>query len=243
MTFDLEEFERDKKMWIELAAESNNLKEASLNFVNVSDQFRYGYFWSWNGLPIIQMPEDIMLTQEIIWKTKPTVIIETGVAWGGSLAFYAHASFSYGGARIIGIDRTIPEHNRSRILSAPYAENIELWESSSTDLKTYESIQSSLKSNDRTMLILDSNHEHSHVLSELNMWAKLVSSGCYIVVADTVVESLPDQKHRRRAWGIGNNPETALREFLSKNDDFVRDESFGKKTFASFNPNSYVFRV
>lgn len=243
MTFNLTKFEEERNKFIENAVMNTELAKSALDFVELSDKHNYGYFWTWNGLPIIQMPEDVLITQEIIWKTKPTVIIELGIAWGGSLAFYAHTSSTYGGARVIGIDKTIPLHNRNRIKSVPYSEMIELWESSSIELKTFEAIKKTIKASDRVMLILDSNHEHSHVLAELNLWSSIVSSGSYIIVADTIVESLPNQAHRKRSWGRGNNPETALRQFLSENIGFLRDNEYSRKTFATFNLKSYIFKT
>jgi len=240
MTFDLNDFESQRESWVREASTSENLSRAALEFVEISDKYMYGYFWTWNGLPIIQMPEDILLTQEIIWNTKPTVIIELGVAWGGSLALYAQLSAAYGGARIIGIDLTIPIHNEIRIKAVPFGKNIELHEKSSIDESLFSIIKESLTPEDKVMVIIDSNHEHKHVLSELKMWSRLVTEGNYIVVSDTVVERLPAQLHRKRTWGPGNNPETALREFLKENENFYRDSRYSRKTFASFNPKSYV---
>ena len=192
------------------------------------------------GLPIIQMPEDIVLTQEIMWETKPDFVIEAGIAWGGSLALYAAFQEIQGFGKVIGIDVTIPAHNRKAILGTPVSHRISLVEGSSSDPEIYDQIVAQIPDGSNILLVLDSNHTHEHVIAELKLWSPLLQKGNYIIVSDTIVEVIPEQKHRPRAWGPGNNPMTGMREFLEGNDRFTSMNSYSDRAFASFNPSGYL---
>jgi cephalosporin hydroxylase len=192
------------------------------------------------GLPIIQMPEDIVLTQEILWETKPDVIIEAGIAWGGSLAMYAGFQQLQGFGQTFGIDVTIPDHNREAILGIPVADRITLIEGSSTDPSVFAKVANEIIADANVMLILDSNHTHAHVLDELNLWSPILKKGNYIIVSDTIVEKIPAQTHRPRPWGPGNNPMTGMQEFLENNSRFTFDNVFSRRAINSFNPNGYL---
>ena len=192
------------------------------------------------GLPIIQMPEDIVLTQEILWETKPDVIIEAGIAWGGSLAMYAGFQQLQGFGQTFGIDVTIPDHNREAILGIPVADRITLIEGSSTDPSVFAKVANEIIADANVMLILDSNHTHAHVLDELNLWSPILKKGNYIIVSDTIVEKIPAQTHRPRPWGPGNNPMTGMQEFLENNSRFTFDNVYSRRAINSFNPNGYL---
>lgn len=208
-----------------------------------SDRYDYTYQWTWLGVPIIQLPQDVVATQEAIWTARPSVIVETGVARGGSLILYASILALLGEGRVIGVDIDIRPHNRDTIERHPLAPRIELIEGSSIDPDTVAEVRRRLRPDDRVMVILDSNHAHAHVLAELRACAPWVSVGQYLIVADTVVEDIPAQSHRPRPWGPGDNPATALREFLAECDDFERDQTICDKLLLSSQPGGYLRRV
>jgi cephalosporin hydroxylase len=191
-------------------------------------------------LPIIQMPEDIVLTQELLWKLKPDYVIELGIAWGGSLAMYAAFMELSGKGQVIGIDITIPKHNAEAIMSCPVSSRISLIEGSSIDKDLFKRVASKIPKNSTVMMVLDSNHTHEHVYEELNLWSPLVQAGSYIIVSDTIVEHIPAQEHRPRPWGPGNNPYTAVIKFLDENPRFTSKNSYSDRAIASFNPAGYI---
>lgn len=236
-------FERDKRTFAAQMAEDDSLKRQALDVVVNSDRHNWSYQWSWLGLPIIQMPPDIIAVQEVIWDGRPQVIIETGVARGGSLIFYASILQLIGEGRVIGIDIDIRLHNRAAIEEHPLAKRIDLIQGSSVDGKVLDNVRSRIPAGARVMVILDSNHTHEHVLDELRLYAPLVTKGQFLIVADTVVEDIPVQGHRPRPWGPGNNPATALDAFLAEDDRFVRDPFVNAKLLLSSSPGGYLRRV
>jgi len=241
--FDRAAFEIEKEQDIARAKADQSLRNMGLEFVELSDKYKYGYNWTWMGLPIIQMPEDIVLTQELLWHLKPDFVIEAGVAWGGSLAMYAAFLELTEKGKVFGIDVTIPTHNRDAIMKCSVSDRISLIEGSSTDLGIFEFVKSQIPSESTVLLILDSNHTHEHVYNELNLWSPLVKKGSYIIVSDTIVEEIPEQTHRPRPWGPGNNPGTAARQFLKENTRFTSKNAYSDRTFASFNPNGYLLAL
>jgi len=207
-----------------------------------ADRYNYSYQWSWLGLPIIQLPPDIVALQEIVWETRPTVIVETGLARGGSLIFYASLLELLGRGKVIGIDIDLRDHNRRAIEQHPLAGRVTLIDGSSTSPATHTAVRRQITKDDAVMLVLDSDHEHTHVLTELRMYAPLVTPGHFLVVADTVIEDIPPQAHRPRKWGPGNNPKTALRAFLAENSDFEIDEYVNAKLLQTASPQGYLRR-
>lgn len=197
---------------------------------------RYSYNFLWQGRPIIQYPQDMVAMQEIVWATRPDLIIETGIAHGGSLMLSASllALLDYTDAaergevldprqprrRVLGVDIDIRAHNRAAILAHPLAGRIDMLQGSSVAPDILESVRAVASRFERVMVCLDSNHTHEHVLAELEAYAPLVSRGCYCVVFDSVVEDLPADQFGDRPWGPGDNPKTALREYLRR----LRDE-------------------
>jgi hypothetical protein len=236
-------FNRDKEALISRARSDSELIKKGIDFVAHADRYNYGYYWTWMDLPIIQMPEDIMLTQELIWEIKPDYVIELGIAWGGSLAMYATFLEFLGQGRVIGIDITIPPHNAKAIMSCPVSSKITLIEGSSIDTEVFNQVKSHIPEGSRCLLILDSNHTHDHVYQELVLWSKLVLKESYIIVSDTFVENIPIQQHRPRPWGPGNNPGTATKKFLSENPRFSAHNSYSNRAIASFNPFGYLHAI
>ena len=210
-------------------------------------KIKYVYNFSWFGLPILQVPQDLHVKQEIIWEVKPEVIIETGVAYGGSLMFSATmlttliACGEIEDGKVIGIELNLYPENRRAIFNNPLSKIISIVDGSSTDIKIIEEIYELSKCK-RVLVCLDSNHTHDHVLTELRAYAPLVSIGSYIIVEDTGIEDLPKGSCPDRPWGKGNNPKTAVWEFLKENDNFEIDDIY-KKLIMTGNPSGYLRRV
>lgn len=238
--FDREKLEEDKFESAFKQAQDVELQSDALRFVINSDKYGYAYQWTWLGLPMIQLPADILVTQEIIWKTKPDVIIETGVAWGGSILMYASLMQLYGRGNVVGVDLNLREHVVDKIMSYPFSQRVHLYKGSSTEVGVVEKIKSHIKPGDKVMVILDSNHTHQHVLDELRLYAPLITVGQYLVVSDTVVEDIPTQVHRPREWGPGNNPKTALIQYLKEVDNLKIDEYINAKLLTTYCPMGYL---
>lgn len=238
--FNRDDFDNERIRLLDSLGENDSLKSQGLDFVNSSNHKKYAYVWNWLGLPVIQMPEDLIKVQEIIFETKPDFVIETGVAWGGSLLFYSSILNSIGHGDVIGIDITIPEHNRANIMRSIGSERINLIEGSSVSEDIVNKIESIVPKGSKVLLILDSHHTHEHVLAELELWSPLVTSGNYIVVCDTIVEYIEAPADRVRDWGKGNNPATAVNQFLSKNSRFSLDNEYNLKSFTSFHPGGFL---
>lgn len=238
--FNREEFEQTKRDNAARQYESPELRKLALDFLIESDKFGYGYQWTWLDMPFIQMPQDTLLVQEIIWQTKPDVIIETGVAWGGSIVFYASLMQLYGRGHVVGIDLNLYDHVAERIMSFPFSNRISLYKGSSTDAEIVASARSHIRPGDSVMVLLDSNHTHAHVLDELRLYAPLVTKGQFLVVSDTIVEDVPVQTHRPRPWGPGNNPKTALDAYLQETPRFEVDPYLNRKALLTYSPNGYL---
>ena len=238
--FDREEFDKEK---LQLAAEQSSdreLAELALRFIKESDRYNHGYQWNWLGMPIIQMPADIVAIQEIIWENKPDVIIETGIAWGGSVVLNASILDLIGNGRVIAVDRTLPQKNIDAIIKYPFSKRVTLIEGSSVDPNIITQIHSHINAGDKVMVQLDSNHTHDHVLQELREYGAMVTPGQFLIVSDTIVEFIPEQTHRPRPWGRGNNPKSALDTYLKETDRFERDLYINDKILATFNPDGYM---
>lgn len=204
-------------------------------------EYRYSYNFSWLGRPIIQYPQDIVAVQEILWQVKPDLVIETGIAHGGSLLLSASILELIGGTgQVVGIDVDIRPHNRSGILSHALAKRITIIEGSSIDPAVVAQVFNAAKGKARVMVILDSHHTHAHVLRELEFYSPLVKQGSYLIVFDTVIEDMPDNFFPDRPWGVGNNPKTAVREFLAANDRFEIDAEIENKLLITVAPEGYL---
>ena len=206
---------------------------------------KYMNNFSWLGRPLIQFPGDMMAIQELISVVKPNKIIETGIAHGGSLILSASLMNlnNIKSPEVIGIDIDIRSHNKKEILNSKFANNIKLIEGSSVDQSTFDKAASYININDRVMVFLDSNHTHEHVYQELNLYSKLVTKGSYLVVFDTHVEDLPDDYvWHDRPWGKGNNPKTAVHEWIKKNDSFIIDNYLENKVMLTSAPDGFLYR-
>lgn len=234
-----EDLEKSKRETAASAANDQGLRKTSLDFLVESDKHGYGYQWTWLGLPFIQMPQDIVATQEIIWEMKPDVIIETGIAWGGSVAFYASLLQLIGKGEVVGIDLNLYDHVAEQIMAFPFSNRITLYKGSSTDPEIASKAISHIKPGQSVMVLLDSNHTHQHVLDELRTYAPHVTKGQFLVVSDTVVEDMPRQEHRPRPWGPGDNPKTALRAYLKESDRFEVDPYVNGKLLLTYSPEGY----
>ncbi|MBV8491127.1 MAG: cephalosporin hydroxylase family protein [Candidatus Eremiobacteraeota bacterium] len=202
--------------------------------------YRYTYNFSWLGVPIIQFPDDIVALSEIVWNLKPDLVIETGIAHGGSLIFYASMLQLIGGeGRVLGVDIDIRSHNRAVIESHPLAHRIDMIQGSSIDPEIVARVASAAAGK-RVLVVLDSNHTGDHVLAELRAYSPLVREGGYLVVLDTIVEKLPDELYADRPWSVGDNPMTAVHQFLKENDRFVIDEEYDSKLLLTVAPDGYL---
>ena len=238
------QFVEERERRINGNAENETLIAAAKQFNNASNSAQYSYNFSWMGRPIIQYPQDMIAMQEIIWDIKPDLIIETGIAHGGSLIYYASLLELVGAGEVLGIDIDIREHNRKEIEKHQMFKRIKMISGSSINKDTIEKVKAHAEGKKKILVILDSNHTHDHVLKELELYSPFVSLSSYIVVFDTIVEDLPEGYFsQQRPWGIGNNPKTAVSEFLQKNNQFIIDESIDNKLLISVGPSGYLKRI
>jgi len=237
------DFEKRNKNMINSMNKDSDLKENSKNWLLDSYKYEYSYHFTWLGIPIIQYPQDIIAMQEIIWKIKPDLIIETGIAHGGSILFSASMLELLGNGQVLGIDIDIRKHNRTTIENHPLFHRITMLEGSSIDSKIVEQVKKIAKNHKKILVILDSNHTHDHVLKEMNHYSKLVTKGSYLVVFDTIVEDMNDQFFKNRPWGKGNNPKTAVIKFLKKNKSFQIDRQIEKKLLVTEAPSGFLKRI
>lgn len=240
----VEQFRQECLERTKLNGKNDKLVNAARTFVRESTLPKYSYNFTWLGRPIIQYPQDMIAMQEIIWRVKPDLIIETGIAHGGSLIFSASMLELLGGdGRVLGIDIDIREHNRLEIEKHPMFKRIDMIQGSSIDEDIAKQVHVFAKDKKRVMIFLDSMHTHDHVLKELQLYSPLVTKGSYLVVFDTVIEDMPDDFFPDRPWGKGNNPKTAVREFLKNNDRFVVDRDIENKLLITVGPDGYLKRV
>ncbi len=206
-------------------------------------KYRYTYNFTWYGTPIIQFPEDILAVQEILLSIQPTLVIETGIAHGGSLMLSASMLALLGRGEVVGVDLEIRPQARAAIESHPLAGRITLVEGSSTDDAVVARVRKLAAGHPSIAVFLDSNHTHVHVLKELELYSPLVTQGSYLVVSDTGIEALPKEAFPDRPWGPGNSPATAVREFLNGNRQFVVDNELESRLMFSSAPGGYLRRV
>ena len=220
-----------------------SLKAAAEAFNTASNTAQYSYNFSWMGRPIIQYPQDMIAMQELIWDIRPDLIIETGIAHGGSLIYYASLLELIGKGEVLGIDIDIREHNRKEIEAHPMFKRIRMIQGSAVDKGIAAQVKKEAEGKERVLVCLDSNHTHDHVLQELELYSPLVTLGSYIVVFDTIVEHLPQDYLPGRAWSTGNNPATAVGEFLKTHSGFTVDTGIDDKLLISVAPGGYLKRI
>lgn len=252
------EFEQDVAARLAAAATDAPLKDAATAFLRTSIAARYSYNFFWLGRPIIQYPQDMAAMQEIVWQVRPDVIVETGIAHGGSLILSASllALLDLCDAtetgemldprtpkrRVIGVDIDIRAHNRTAIEAHPLSNRITMIEGSSIDDDIVAKVHAAVGDAKRVLVCLDSNHTHDHVLAELNAYAPMVTPGSYCIVFDTVVEDLPKELSFDRPWGPGNNPKTAVHAWLGENPGFEIEKSMDHKLLVSVAPDGFLRR-
>ena len=225
------------------------LHETGRAFMEASLRAQYSYNFSWLGRPIIQYPQDVLALQEIIWRVQPSVIIETGIAHGGSLIFSAsmlELNASCGGpvdATVVGLDIDIRPHNRAAIEAHPLKRRITMLEGSSVAPELVAEVKGLAAGRAPVMVILDSNHTHEHVLAEIEVYGPLTSVGSYCVVLDTIVEDIPAELVGDRPWGVGNSPKSAVHAFLRSHPEFVSDRQIDSKLIVSVGPEGYLRRI
>ena len=229
-----------------------DLRKKSLTWVHDTAKYKYSYNFSWLGRPIIQYPQDVVAMQEIIWQVQPDLIIETGIAHGGSLIFSAsmleliaicNGVKAMEKGRVIGVDIEIRPHNRKAIEEHPMYKRICMIEGSSIAPEVIAQVKEKAKGKKRILVCLDSNHTHAHVLAELEAYAPLVAVGSYCVVFDTLIEDMPADMFPDRPWGRGNNPKTAVWEYLKIHPEFEIDKSIQHKLLITVALDGYLKRV
>jgi cephalosporin hydroxylase len=216
---------------------------AATDLVISVDKYDYNYLWSWMGIPIIQLPADVMATQEVIWATKPDVIVETGVARGGSVLFMASLLELIGKGKVIGVDIDIRAHNREAIEGHSMAKRVLLIEGSSTDPVIVGKVRTQIPDGASVMVVLDSDHSRDHVLAELRSYGPMVTEGCYIVVADTILGFLDEERtprNRSKIWLKGDEPLAALEIYLGETDRFEVDDVLNSKLILASSPGGYL---
>lgn len=241
-------FEKEVKERIDAIGQNGELKSSAQEFLKNSLMPKYSYNFSWMGRPIIQYPQDMVAMQEIIWEIKPDLIIETGIAHGGSLIFSASmleliASCTGEQGEVVGIDIDIRPHNRKAIEEHPMFKRITMIQGSSIAPEIVAQVVEKAKGKKRVLVCLDSNHTHQHVLKELKAYAPLTSVGSYCVVFDTVVEDMPKELAGDRPWGPGDNPKTAVFEYLKTHSEFKIDKDIQNKILITVAPDGYLKRV
>lgn len=236
-----EEFRELQKRSAQEMAADTQLREDSLDVLFRADQHRWIHQGTWLGEPVLNLPQDMFALQEIIFRTRPEFIIEVGVAWGGSLLFYSTLLEVLGGGEIIGVDVFIPDDLKQRLNShGKLSERIHLINGSSIEQETVDKVKEITGDSRKTMILLDSNHTHEHVLKELQLYSPLVGKGYFLICGDTIVEDIPEQDYRDRPWGPGNNPKTALHAFMQDSRRFEVDAEIENKLLFSCNPGGYL---
>lgn len=253
------DFQKEVAERISVVPTNQHLCESATAFINESSISKYSYNFSWQGRPIIQYPQDIVAMQELIWSIKPDLIIETGIAHGGSLIFSASMlaqldmceAIEIGKTldpkisqrKVLGIDIDIRSHNRVAIEAHPMASRIQMIQGSSIAPEIIEQVHAIAANYSRVLVCLDSNHTHDHVLAELEAYAPLTSKDSYCVAFDTIIEDLPADMFPNRPWGHGNNPKTAVWEYLKTHPEFEIDKSIQHKLLITAAADGYLKRL
>lgn len=259
MTDPHSQFRKDCDREIQIQGSHADLRTKSMDWMLRANSLKYSYHFDWLSRPIIQYPQDIVATQELIWRIRPDLIIETGIAHGGSLIFSASmlALLDMSDAinagtildpakssrRVVGVDIEIRAHNRVAIEEHPMASRIQMIQGSSIAPDVIAKVHEIASDYERVLVCLDSNHTHDHVLAELKAYAHLASVGSYCLVFDTVIADMPADMFPDRPWGPGNNPKTAVHEFLKTSCGFEIDKSIEQKLLVTVAPDGFLKRV
>ncbi|MBF0160381.1 MAG: cephalosporin hydroxylase family protein [Magnetococcales bacterium] len=251
MVSDFEQFDQQRREITQKMCQDDRFQSLRKDWFAISVDHKYCYNFDWMGMPIIQYPQDIMAMQEIIWHVRPEMIIETGIARGGSIVFYASMLELFGiDGTVVGIDIEIRPWNKQRILSHPVSHRIRMIEGSSVNLDVVKQVYQMAGGSSNVMVVLDANHSYESVRHELQLYSPLVSVGSYIVVFDTVSDDLPDELWRQKdsktgllSGGQGNGPKKAVHEFVQNNDAFIIDKSIQNKLQITSAPDGYLKRI
>ena len=254
-----EELRELRKRIIEVRTNDLNIRSLGRDFIEASAKFSYSYNFDMLGRPIIQYPQDMIAMQELVWEIKPDLIIETGIAHGGSLIMSASMlalldicdAIESGEMlnpresqrKVLGIDIDIRQHNREAIETHPMSSRIQMIQGSSIDPEVVNKVKAIAKNHNRILVCLDSNHTHDHVLAELQAYAPLTSVGSYCVVFDTIVEDMPKEMFPNRPWGPGDNPKTAVWEYMLNHPEFSIDKNIQDKLLITVAPDGYLKRI
>lgn len=242
-------FKRECEQEISAQGNDSALNRAARDWFDRANAGKYSYHFEWLGRPIIQYPQDIVAMQELIWQVQPDLIIETGIAHGGSLIFSAsmlELNAACGGPRdgeVLGVDIDIRAHNREAIQAHPMFKRVTMVQGSSVAPEIVAQVRAKAAGKQRVLISLDSNHTHEHVLAELLAYAPLTSVGSYCVVFDTVIEDMPATMFADRPWGPGNSPKSAVGEYLKSHPEFEVDKQLDHKLLISVAPGGYLRRV
>lgn len=239
-----EQYIHDRDEQIKLNMEDRDLKVYAERFTAELVRTNYTKNFTWMGIPIIQYPTDLMVMQELVWAIKPDTIVETGIAFGGMLVFYASILESIGNGMVMGIDIDPRDYNMNVLEKHPLRHRIFITKGSSVDKHVIEAAKDFVQ-NGKVLISLDSLHTHAHVLHELQLYSPLVSVGSYIIVYDTAIEfhGHLDKNKDQRPWGPGNNPYTAVKQFLKENDNFVVDKEIEQRALITAAPGGFLKRV
>jgi cephalosporin hydroxylase len=236
-----DDFENEKAQNVRNQGKDARLHSASRQWIIDTAAYKYSYNFTWLGRPIIQFPQDIVAVQEVIWRVRPDMIVETGVARGGSLIFHASMLELLGGdGQVVGVEIDLRDHNRAAIAAHPMFKRISIIEGSSLAESTAREVFRLARGRKQVLLVLDSSHTHEHVLAELRLYSPLVRKGSYVIVFDTIIEDMPRGFFSDRPWDVGNNPRTAVQEFLRANDRFAVDEEIDNRLLISSAVGGYL---
>jgi cephalosporin hydroxylase len=239
----IQQFKKEKADYIKEMGQDQELKQKSLDWMLHADKYKYTYNYEWMGRPIIKFPNDIVITQELIWNLKPDVIIETGIAHGGSIIFSASMLELIGKGEVVAVDIDIRKHNKEEIENHSMYKRITMYEGGSTDPEIFEKIKAHCAGKETVLVFLDSLHTHQHVYDELKMYSELVTKGSYIVCPDTFIEFFPKGYFDNRPWDVGDNPHTAAMQFIKENDAFEIDTHFNDKLMITEGIDGYLKRI
>jgi cephalosporin hydroxylase len=233
------EFRAERDAEIARQGKDDALRDASVRWMLDTSRYNYTYNFTWMGRPIIQFPQDIVAMQEILWTVRPDLVIETGIARGGSLIFYASMLELIGRGEVLGVDVDIRAHNREAIEAHPMARRIRMIQGSSVDPAVVAQVREHARGK-RVLVTLDSNHTHEHVLAELQAYAPLVSKGSYLVVFDTSIADAPEGFFAGKPWSRTDNPMTAVHAYLATTKRFEIDRAISDKLLVTVARDGYL---
>ena len=245
ITDPVSQFFSEREADIEAMGKDEVLRQKSIDWMLHADKYKYTYNYTWMGRPIIKFPSDIVIQQELMWRLKPDLVIETGIAHGGSIVFAASMMEMMGiDGEVVGVDIDIRQHNRALIEAHPMMKRITMYEGSSTSPEIVEKVRRHTVGKKCIVVVLDSLHSHAHVYNELKAYAPLVTVGSYCILPDTFIEFFPKGYYAgSRPWDVGDNPYTAMKQFLSETDLFEIDKGLSNKAMITETIDGYLLRI